>query len=132
MAANTTPIYPGLINKGKGKLTAANAARDGSGTVVTVFTAGANGSRVEIIRVKAIVTTTAGAWRFWAYDGTNAYAIGEIIVPAITVGAAVQSAEGLLDFTSPGNVLLLPSGWTIRAATNNAEAADVTVVGGDY
>jgi hypothetical protein len=68
MAANTIPIYPGTINQGKGKITGLNTARDGTGSnLITAFTAGSNGSRIENIRFKALVTTTAGMWRAWAH-----------------------------------------------------------------
>lgn len=47
---------------------AANTAFDGTGTIVTLFTAGANGSRVDQIGWAAAGSTTAGLLKFFARE----------------------------------------------------------------
>lgn len=112
-------------------ISTANTNRDGTGTVGTVITAGTNGTRVDRIRVQAKVTTTAGMIRLFLFNGSAYFLIQEVTVAAATVGASVQAAatDVLFGDTRP---LSLPAGWTIVAATHNAEAHDVTAYGADY
>ena len=46
---NTSPIFTLVPNVGFARLAAANTARDGSGTVTTIFTAGTEGSLLNKI-----------------------------------------------------------------------------------
>ena len=52
MAANTIPIYTklGQIGFSSITLTTANTAKDGTGTTALLFTAGADGARVELVK----------------------------------------------------------------------------------
>jgi hypothetical protein len=101
----------------------ANTNRDGTGTIVTVFTAGASGSRIDDIVVTATGTTTAGMVRLFLNDGTNTRLWAEIPVTAVTPSGTVQA------FTSSmlNQALILPNGWSLRAATNNAETFNIFV-----
>lgn len=107
----------------------ANANRDGTGTVATAFTAGADGSQVRSLKAKAEVATTAGMIRVFLHDGAAFFLFAELTVDAITPTASVATWEEELVFTVP---LELPSGWSIRVSTHNGEAFIVTVQGGDY
>lgn len=110
-------------------LLVANAGRDGTGTVVTLFTASTNGARIDEISVKATVTTTAGMVRFWLHDGTNYFFWKELAVPAIVPSATVASFEATLG----GLALILENGWSIRCAAEKAERFDVTISrGGEF
>lgn len=110
---------------------AANAARDGSGTLVTVFTAGASGSIIERIKVKATGTTTAGMIRIFLHDGVSAFFHDEIMVLAVTPAAAVATWEGELVY-GDRRPLYIPTGWTVRLATHNAEAFHASVIAGNF
>lgn len=112
----------------------ANANRDGSGTLGTVFSAGDNGSRVLAITVRAIVTTTAGMVRLFIHDGSAARLWREIPVSSVTVSASVPGFNATIDCSdlSPENILVLPPSYSLRASTHNAESFVVTAVGGDY
>lgn len=112
-------------------ISTANTARDGSGTLGTCFTAGASGSKVERIIVQATGTTTNGMVRLYLHNGTAAFLWREIAVSAITPGATTQAFRDEVDGSRPENVLLLPSGWSLRAAPHNAESFNVHVIGGD-
>ena len=114
---------------GHAVISTANTARDGSGVMGTVLTAGTKGTLVELIRVKATGTTTAGMVRLFLHDGTNARLYDEISVSAITPSATVESFDAEVVPTKP---LVMPTGWSLRASTHNAEEFVVRATGGDY
>jgi len=112
-------------------ISTANTNRDGTGTVGTVITAGASGTRIERIRVQATGTTTAGVVRLFLHDGTNFWPLEEILISAVTPSGTVAAFTGSITFgdTRP---LTLPASWSIRASTHNAETFCVTAHGADY
>jgi hypothetical protein len=126
-----TPQFASTPKVGIGQLSAANTNRDGSGTVVTVVSAGANGTRIDAVTIEATATTTAGMVRLYLHDGANARLFDEVAVSAITPSGTVAafSAQRLYSATQP---VLLPSGWSLRASTHNAEAFNVVAFGGDF
>jgi hypothetical protein len=131
MPANQIPIYVVAPRIGAVSIATANTNRDGTGTIGTVFTAGANGSRISRIRIKAIVTTTAGMIRLYIHDGSTYFLWMEILVTAITVSATVAAFEN--EQYLPGErSLVLPSGYSLRASTEKAETFKVIAEGGDY
>jgi hypothetical protein len=106
----------------------ANTNRDGTGTVATLITGAATGTRVAEIVIKARVTTTAGQVRVFLHDGTTFFFFDEIAVAAATVSNSVQGAR----VSTTYNNLVLPSAsWSIRVSTHNAESIDVTALGAD-
>lgn len=113
------------------QVSTANTNRDGTGTIVTVFTAGASGSRIRRIEAKATGTTTAGMVRIFLHDGTNARLFSELPVPALTPSGTIAAfRSALVEGINPGDLpLFLPSGWSIRAATHNAETFNIIVEG---
>ena len=106
----------------------ANTARDGTGTVATLITGAATGTRVAEIVFKARVATTAGQVRLFLHDGTSFFALDEIAVPATTVSATVQGARGSLFYS---NLVLPSASWSIRVAAEKGESIDVTAFGAD-
>jgi hypothetical protein len=112
-----------------GQVSVANTARDGTGTLATIFTAGSSGSRIDDIKIQATGTTTAGAVRLFLHDGTNARLYDEILVPAITPSTTVEAFSATL----VNQAIVLPNGWSLRASTNNAETFNVLVTrAGDF
>jgi hypothetical protein len=109
----TEPQFASTPNYGTGSITAANTARDGTGSnIVTCFTAGASGSKVNEIRLKATGQTAAGFVTLFVHDGTNFRILTEIAVTAITPSTTVASYESTpIRFPD----LDLPTGFTIRA-----------------
>ncbi len=112
-------------------ISTANTGRDGSGTLANCFTAGAAGSKIERIIIQAIGVTTNGMVRLYLHNGTAAFLWREVAVSAITPGATVQAFRDEVDGSRPENVLVMPSGWSLRAAPNNAESFNIHVIGGD-
>lgn len=128
------PRFLGTTKVGIVAISTANTNRDGTGTIGTVFSAGTNGSRVMALTVQATVTTTAGMVRLYIHNGTTAYLWREIPVTAITPSASLPAFVDTMDCSddSPENILVLPTGYSLRASTHNAEAFNVIAIGGDY
>lgn len=127
--ANSVPRFIATAVLGVVQISTANTARDGTGTIATVVTAASQGTLIELIRVVATGTTTAGVVRLFIHDGANARLYEEILVTAITPSTTIAVFEA--EFT-PTKPLVLPTGYSLRASTHNAEAFNVIASGGDY
>lgn len=144
MPANVTPIYPLTPKVTWGTLTAANTAKDGTGTVATLFTAGANGARIDQIKVRALGTNVATALRLFINNGSanstaaNNSLIHEATIAATTLSEVAALADNDITITKGANVVppiqFLPAGYKINAAIGTAVAAglQITVSGADY
>jgi hypothetical protein len=125
----TTPSFASNVRVGLGTLATADTARTGTPTnVVTVFTAGSSGSRIDEINIIATATTTAGVVRLWIFDGTTYFLFEEILVSANTPSTTVATFNTTLTF----NNFMLPTGHSLRATTNNSEGFNVIAFGGDF
>lgn len=137
MPANTSPIYPLTPNAGVAGvvLTAANTAKDGTGTTALLFTAGANGARLDKIRAKAAATNVATVARFFLNNGStpataaNNIFIGELALAAVTLTevAAQVEPEWVAGFP-------IPAGWRVYVCIATAVAGGwaFAALGGDY
>lgn len=136
MAANTAPIYTRVPDIQWGSITAANTAKDGTGTVVTIFTADATeGGYVTGIRLKPQGTNTASVARFFINNGsTNATASNNSFVADQGL-VAITNTEiaGQTEYWVPINAAL-PPGYKINMTLGTAVAAGwaATVYGGKY
>lgn len=124
----TAPIFIGTPICGVVLVSAANTARDGSGTVPTVYTPGGSGGRVDLVRVHSVGTITAGVIRIYVHNGTTNFLIKEIMVIATTPSTTVEAWS---EEWRPGVPLVLPSGYSLRASTHIAENFNVFAHGGD-
>ena len=124
----STPSYAGTPKVGMANLATANTARDGTGTIATVFSAGASGSMISRITVQATVTTTAGMVRLFLHDGTSYRLWRETPIAANTVSATVA---GYSTAITPTPALFIPSGYSLRASTDKAESINVIAEGAD-
>ena len=114
---------------GLATISTANTSLTGSGTIGTVFSAGANGSRIERCVVKATGTTTAGMVRLFIHNGTAATLLTEIPVAPATPSGTLPAFETTLVFDGG---LVIPTGYSLRASTHNAESFQLTALGGDF
>lgn len=114
---------------GLATISTANTGLTGAGTIGTVFSAGANGSRIERCVVKATGTTTAGMVRLFIHNGTAATLLTEIPVAAVTPSGTLSAFETTLVFDGG---LVIPTGYSLRASTHNAESFQLTALGGDF
>lgn len=137
MAANTSPIYSLAPDIQWGvAITAANTAKDGTGTVNTIFTADAtNGGFVQGMRVVPIGTNIATVLRVFLNNGsTNATAANNAYFASITIPASTNSeTASIADYYIPLNIAL-PAGYKINVVLGTAVAAGFicSVVGGKY
>ena len=131
---STTAQYASTPNLGIVNIVTANTLRDGTGALGTVLTAGASGSRIDAISIKATGTTTAGMVRLFIHNGTFAYLLTEVPVVAITASATVPVWEAQLNTNTMTQVLpiILPTGYSLKASTNNAESFNVLATGGNF
>lgn len=145
MPANTTPVFPITPVVSWGTVATANTAKDGTGSTVTVFTAGANGARIDQIKVRHKGTNVATVLRFFINNGSDAsVAANNSLVHETTIAAATLSETAALtdfDITIPKNttetacpIPYLPPGYklTIAIGTTVAAGLQVTVFGGNY
>jgi hypothetical protein len=125
----TTAQYASTVQNGSGQVSTANTNRNGTGTLVTVFTGATNGSRIDDIYIVATAATTAGVVRLFISDGSNIRLWQEILVSAVTPSTTVQ----VWSYTLLNQALLLENGWSLQASTNNAETFNVLVTrAGDF
>lgn len=118
-------------NTGSVLIDTANPNRDGTGTVVTVLTAGTapmRGCRIDSVTIQALETVTEGTVRLFLYDGSSATRLlKEIFIPE-TVQSGTQPAFKItvnLDFN-------MEAGWSLKASTENSEDFAVIAEGNDW
>ena len=131
-------IDPVFVYKGRwaaATLTTANTARDGTGTVSTIFTAAANGSMPTKVVLIPLGTNVASVARFFLNNGgvtstpSNNSLIGEVALPATT--ATEVDAQTPLYF-HPAVLLLTTERVTCCIGTAVAAGWQITGTGGDY
>jgi hypothetical protein len=160
MAVTATPIFTQTPNVGALNALLSTAmtntkAFDGTETAGTamalVFTAGADGSRVDQVVCRlsstngatASGTSAATLVRVWINNGSanttagNNIFIGEVAIPATAVTALGTSALATYSLTLPTNGLNLPASYRIYAGTTVAAggtniAIAVSALGGNY
>jgi hypothetical protein len=160
MAVTATPVFAQTPNAGSLNAIVSTAmtntkAFDGTETAGTalalVFTAGADGARVDNIFCRlastngatASGTSAATVVRFWANNGSanttagNNIFIGEVAIPATAVTALGTSALTVYSLTLPTGGLNLPAGYriygglTVAAGGTNIAIA-LSAFGGNY
>lgn len=116
----STPNFASTPRIGAVDVVTANTARDGTGTIATVITAAAAGTRIERMVFKATGDPADSVITVFLHDGSTYFLYDEIDInnPA----AATTTSEGYR-FEKPYRDLILPSGWSIRAAITVALTA---------
>lgn len=121
------------------RIAAANTARDGSGTLVTSFTAGASGSRIDFITfTSSQATVGASALRICRVflsdtSGANPRIISEVSLPAVTSSNTAVGSTATITFT---NGLVIGAGQILYTTQSiyggAADTTDVLARGGDF
>lgn len=138
MTANTSPIYSRTpdLQWGTTALTTANTAKDGTGTVLTVFTADATeGGYVSSMIFRAAGTNIATVARVFINNGsTNATAANNILRYEITLPATTLSETSSLFGPELPMNLMLPPGYKLNVTIGTTVAAGyyISVGGGKY
>lgn len=146
MPANTSPIFPLTPVTTWVSGAAANAATPGvtanttkdltSGTIYgPIFTAGANGSRLDSLKVRALGTNVATVIRVWINNGsaTGTAANNTLFMDRTISSTSNSETSELADNLVPMNVSI-PSGYKVYVTFGTAVAAGfhITGIGGDY
>lgn len=138
MPANNNPIFTAVadIQWPPSPLTAANTAKDGTGTVATAFTADAsNGGYISKLVARSLGTNVATVLRVFINNGAvNTTAANNTLLTEMTLPATTLSETAALpSYELPLN-LALPPGYRINCTIGTAVAAGygLTVVGGKY
>ena len=138
MPANTAPIFSvaGDIEWGPTVLTTQNTAKDGTGTVLTVFSADTtNGGFVQRIRFRSAGTNIATVARVFINNGSvNSTPANNILYDEITLAATTLSeTSALAVYELPLN-FALPPGYRLIVTLGTTVAAGyyVSVIGGRY
>lgn len=128
MADNTKPLFAITPKLAKCNVSSANTARDGSGTVATLFTT-VQKTKIEKIWYVSEVTTTAGMIRIFITDsaGNSPDLFVELPIAAVTVSASVQAATGYVTYSD----FTIPAGHVLTASTHNAESSNVFMLIGE-
>jgi len=108
------------------QVSVANTNRDGTGTLVTVLTAAAAGTRVDALEIVATGNTTAGVVRLFIYDGTNNRLYKEILVDLVTPSTSTAVWSQTVVFDPP--LVLRNASWQLKASTHNAETFNLLPV----
>jgi hypothetical protein len=135
MAGNVQPIFPDAPKVNGGSLTAANVAKDGTGTVVTLFTAGVDGAFIQEVHAIPLGTNTASVLRLFLNNGsdptvaTNNILWRELSLPASSASEVAEKTPASLTINRA-----IPAGYRITATIGTTVAAGwtVSVLGGDY
>jgi hypothetical protein len=138
MVANAIPRFPevGDIQWGATALATANTAKDGTGTVLTAFTADAtDGSWVRSVRWAPAGTNIVTVGRVFINNGsTNATAGNNIYYAQLTLPATTNSEVAALATPETPLGFWLPPGYKINLTVGTTVAAGFfcSVVGGKY
>ncbi len=138
MPANTQPIFSRVsdVQWNTAALTTANTAKDGTGTVGSIFTADAtNGGFVQKIVARPLGTNVATVLRVFVNNGaanstaSNNALIAELTLPATTLSEIAAQP----DYVLPINIAL-PPGYKVNCTIGTAVAAGymISAVGGKY
>jgi hypothetical protein len=143
MATNTIPIYSkaGQISWSP-LIKTANTARNGTGSAAVIFTAGADGARVERIRMRAAGTNVATVLRLFINNGSDPETpANNVLYAEATLAATTLSEAAMLTLVEFPNTtdttafpLVLPAGYKILATIGTTIAAGIylTAVGSTY
>jgi hypothetical protein len=110
----------------------ANTARDGTGTIATVFTAGSSGSKINEIVLKATGDPADSVVTLFLHDGSTYFLFDEV---DLGDPAAASTTVASYRVSRTYSNLVLPSGWSLRAAITVALTAGVInaiALGGDF
>ena len=139
MALTFNPPFTQIPNVGCVALAAANTARDGSGTIATAFTAGADGAYIKKIRFTPAQATAAAIGAkvfcvFYSSDaGTTWNFLQEIAIATSTPSNTAVGTSAIIAFPDglviPANTLI---GVTQTVYAGAQDRTQVIVEGSNY
>lgn len=135
MAQNTNPIFALTPKAAWANILAANTAKDGTGAVSTIFTAGANGAYVDRIKALTQGSNVATVLRVFLNNGADPTAAANNVLlfekqlPATTISETAAQTEQVVSIG-----FAIPVGYKLNAVLSTAVAAGwaISAIGGDY
>ena len=129
MAAN--PAFIGTPRLTVASLSAANTALDGTGTITSLMTGAATGTRVLEINMQCSATSAAALVNiFLSTDSGSTWTLfDQIAVTAATVSNTVRANRNIATYT---NLILPDATYRIGVTTTIAQATRVWAMGGDF
>lgn len=124
------PAFAATPNNGANQLSAtADTSYTSPTHAVTIFTAGASGSKVEEIDMVGTGTTVAGVINVFRVNGSNFYMLDSFVVPVVTPSTTVAPYRSTHTYAS----LILKSGDSIQASSWAAsQLVCASAFGGDF
>lgn len=127
------PAFTATPRIGAISVSTANTARDGTGTIATVITGVAAGTRIERVRIAATADPADSIVNLFLHDGTNFWFFDSFDIgnPA----AASTTADPFVGEKTYNNLILPSASWSLRASITVALTAGVVNVfafGGDF
>jgi hypothetical protein len=137
MPGNTSPIFSKIAHvEWAGGITAANTAKDGTGTVDTVFTADAtNGSYLQKLIVRPRGSNVASVLRVFLNNGAaSTTAANNVLVAELSLPATSNSEVAAISGNELALNIPVPPGYRVNVALGTAVAGGyaVSAFGGDY
>lgn len=116
----TAPAYAATPGLEANAVITANTARDGTGTIATILTAGSSGTRIEEIVAKCDGDPADSTLVFYLHDGSSYHVFDEWDIGNPAAGSAtVASYREARRYDS----LVIPSGWSLRCSITVALTA---------
>ena len=114
-------------NTGMGIVTTANTGLDGTGALVTILTAAANGTFIKTVTVKTqSVGINQGMLRLFIYDGVNTRLLMEIDTPIAGRSGPWASFSRIINLN-----YFLKAGDVLQASTQETKTFNVIAEGYD-
>lgn len=118
----SSPAFAAVPKVWAGAVSTANTNRDGTGTVVTIGSAGSSGSKINRVTMQATGDPADSVVTLFLHDGSAYFLFDEFDLGNPAAGSAsvpaFRSARSYDD-------LVIPTGWSLRAAITVALTAGV-------
>lgn len=125
MTLSTIPVFEQEPKAISIPVSAANTNLDGTGTIVTLLTAGSDGSVVKGLRAWAVATSTGARLNLWlSIDAGVTWKLldAELMSAYTKANTTVQTPVVFVDRTDPDDEILLPANAVLGVTTMVAEA----------
>lgn len=127
----TSPAFIGTPRIGITTVSTANTAIDGTGTITTLITGAATGTRVLEVDTQCAATSAAALVNlFLSTDGgTTWHLFDQITITAATSSATVKANRNLATYA---NLILPDANARLGCTTTISQATKVVALGGDF
>lgn len=128
---NTVPRFISTPQTWFKAVTAVNTTFAGSGSLDTIITAPAEGSKIDYMMFQAQAATLSNVLNiFLSTANDTSYYWDQVTIAATT--APSSTSPGWVATLTPAEPLFLPSGCKLKMALYTAATINVFVQGGDY